>query len=102
VKGRVRSGQLELDQRNVSRSRLRTQPHGRGCTSQLYQCASANPVIDIGSGCLCTREPLYRLVLSASYVSNLPAPRSCSKSGVAVSWWVEGEVLVVHCLNRCR
>ena len=76
VQWRVRSGQLKRDQRNVCRSRLRTQPHGRGCTSQLYRCGSANP-LDFGSGtgCLRTREPLYRLVLSASSVSNLTVPR---------------------------
>ena len=76
VKWRVRSGQLKRDQRIVSRSRIRTQPHGRGCTSQLYRCGSANPAdLGAGSGCLCTREPLYRLVLSAPSVSNLTVPR---------------------------
>jgi hypothetical protein len=71
VKGRVRSGQLERDQGNVSHSRLHKQANGRDCTSQFYQYGCASPV-EAGSiwrrRSPCTREPLCRLVLPASFV----------------------------------
>jgi hypothetical protein len=66
-KWRVRSGQLKRNHRSFSRSRLRRQSNGCGCTSQFYRCGSANP---FEPGTLsrrwpCTREPLYHLALSA-------------------------------------
>ena len=71
---KVRSERLKRDLRNASRSRLHTRANGRGCSSQFYRFGFANPVETGGMtrrqwpG---TRVHLYRLVLSASWVSNL-------------------------------
>jgi hypothetical protein len=78
----VRSSQLKRDQRSFSRSRVHRQVNGRGYTSQFCRYGSANPV-DAGvqrRQMPCTRERLYRLALSASWVSNIKKNRLSPRS----------------------
>jgi hypothetical protein len=70
---KVRPERLKRDQGYGFRSRLHRHANGRGCSSQFYRFGFANPVV---AGMErrrwpSTRERLWRLVLSASWVSNL-------------------------------